>query len=54
MRALVTGATGFIGHHLVRRLVAMGDEVRCLVRPTSKIDEMRALGVSLVEGDVTR
>ncbi len=54
MRALVTGATGFIGHHLVRRLVAMGDEVRCLVRPTSKIDDLRALGVTFVEGDVTR
>ncbi|GIX47578.1 MAG: NAD-dependent epimerase [Candidatus Tectimicrobiota bacterium] len=35
MRALVTGATGFIGRHLVAALVAAGWQVRCLVRPTS-------------------
>ena len=32
MRALVTGATGLIGAHLVRALVGAGHEVRCLVR----------------------
>ncbi len=35
MRALVTGATGFIGSHLVRRLVAKGVEVHVMVRPSS-------------------
>ncbi len=54
MRVLVTGATGFIGHHLVHRLVAMGDEVRCLVRPTSETDAIAALGVDLRVGDVTQ
>ncbi len=32
----VTGATGFIGSHLVESLIASGDEVRCLVRPGSR------------------
>ncbi len=35
MRALVTGATGFIGSHLTRHLVSKGVEVHVLVRPTS-------------------
>jgi len=32
---LITGATGFLGRHLVRRLLAAGEAVRCLVRPGS-------------------
>ena len=41
---LVTGASGFIGTHLVRRLVARGFRVSCLVRATSRIEELRAAG----------
>ncbi|HEX7939381.1 MAG TPA: NAD-dependent epimerase/dehydratase family protein [Gemmatimonadaceae bacterium] len=33
MIAVVTGASGFIGRNLVRRLLSRGAEVRCLVRP---------------------
>ncbi len=47
---LVTGATGFIGLHLVCRLVACGYRVSCLVRATSRVDELRALGVELITG----
>lgn len=32
---LVTGGTGFVGRHLIRRLCAAGEAVRCLVRPGS-------------------
>jgi len=50
---LVTGASGFIGQHLVRRLIERGDRVSCLVRATSRIDELRSSGAQLIEGDAT-
>jgi nucleoside-diphosphate-sugar epimerase len=37
---LVTGGTGFIGRHLVRRLVETGARVRLLVRPSSDLDAL--------------
>jgi nucleoside-diphosphate-sugar epimerase len=52
-RVLVTGASGFIGPHLVDALVARGDEVTALVRPTSQVDRLESLGVTLARGDVT-
>jgi len=53
MRALVTGATGFIGWHLVRRLAERGDDVSCLVRPTSQVAALARWPVRFVSGDVT-
>jgi nucleoside-diphosphate-sugar epimerase len=50
---LVTGASGFIGRHLVRRLTEFGNRVSCLVRATSHIDELWSAGAQLVTGDVT-
>jgi nucleoside-diphosphate-sugar epimerase len=50
---LVTGATGFIGTHLARRLVKDGHRVRCLVRASSDTSGLEALGVELVRGDLT-
>ena len=50
---LVTGASGFIGQHLVRRLIERGDRVSCLVRATSRIDELRSSGAQLFVGDAT-
>lgn len=38
MNLLVTGATGFIGQHLMRRLLDSGNTVSILVRPTSQTD----------------
>lgn len=52
MEALVTGATGFIGSHVVRTLVADGWTVRCLARPSSPRDLLADVDVTWVEGDV--
>lgn len=51
--AAVTGATGFIGNALVRRLLARGQRVRALVRPSRDASALRALGAEIVPGDVT-
>ena len=47
MKALVTGGTGFVGCHLVRSLLARGAEVRCLVRPASRLDNLEGLDVEV-------
>jgi nucleoside-diphosphate-sugar epimerase len=52
MNALVTGATGFIGGALVRRLAGQGWTVRCLVRPARDVAERTACGVSVARGDI--
>jgi nucleoside-diphosphate-sugar epimerase len=52
-RVLVTGATGFIGHHLVHALLEQGDQVGCLVRPTSDTSQLPTEQVSLAMGDIT-
>lgn len=53
MRYLVTGATGFIGGHLVERLVRGGHEVTALVRSPGKAARLRELGVHELEGDMS-
>lgn len=50
MRALVTGAGGFLGRYVVEQLVARGDHVRGLCR--RPCDPLQRLGVEVVQGDI--
>lgn len=54
-RDLVTGASGFVGSRLVRRLVAEGHEVHVLARPTSRLDRLgdAAAAVRVHQADLT-
>src|SRR5262245_19098377 len=49
---LITGATGLVGSHIAEQLVARGEHVRALVRPTSDVGFLQQLGVELVHGDL--
>jgi uncharacterized protein YbjT (DUF2867 family) len=51
MRALVTGATGYIGGRLVSRLAESGYGVRCMVRDAGRASGLRDAGHELVEAD---
>jgi dihydroflavonol-4-reductase len=53
MKIFITGATGFIGKCVIKRLAQTKHQIRCLVRKTSNVDELKALGVTFVQGDVT-
>ncbi|MBA2396749.1 MAG: NAD(P)H-binding protein, partial [Ktedonobacteraceae bacterium] len=52
---LVTGATGYIGRHVVNRLIAQGERPRCLVRdPNRAAKLLPADKVDFVHGDTTQ
>jgi dihydroflavonol-4-reductase len=53
VKVFVTGGTGFIGGHVVRKLRERGDDVVALVRSRDKAKDLEALGVQLVEGDLS-
>src|SRR5512135_3542676 len=53
MKIFITGGTGFIGTELVRRLRQTPHELRCLARPTSRVDALQAQNIPIVRGDVT-
>jgi 2-alkyl-3-oxoalkanoate reductase len=40
MRALITGANGFLGRHVVASLLARGVEVRAMVRPAARLEAL--------------
>lgn len=52
MQVFVSGATGFIGIQLVKRLLSQGDRVHALYRSESKADLIRLPGVKLFKGDI--
>ena len=51
-RALVTGATGLVGSHIVELLLREGWSVRGLARSDASRDALRAAGVEAVNGDL--
>jgi len=51
-RVLLTGATGFVGWHVVDALAGTGVALRALVRPTSRTGALERHGVELVRGDL--
>jgi dihydroflavonol-4-reductase len=52
MNTLVTGASGFLGSHIARQLVARGDDVRVLLRPSSHNRAIGDLSLEYVTGDL--
>lgn len=53
MAVLITGGTGFIGSHVARKLTERGERVRALARPSSRTEELDAMGAEVVRGDIT-
>ncbi|HEX6016427.1 MAG TPA: NAD-dependent epimerase/dehydratase family protein, partial [Geminicoccaceae bacterium] len=53
MRVLVTGATGFVGQALTRRLLETGEEVRVLARQPDKVTRSGLAVGEIHQGDIT-
>jgi dihydroflavonol-4-reductase len=52
-KTLLTGGAGFIGTHLGRALLERGDELRLLIRRTTRAEHLQGLDCEVVTGDVT-
>ena len=52
MTTLVTGASGFLGSHVARQLVARGEDVRVIMRPSSTNRAVADLSLEYVTGDL--
>jgi len=52
MKALVTGATGFVGSHLVEALQRAGHDVTALARSPAKAAPLEKLGIRVAQGDL--
>jgi len=54
MKVFLTGATGFIGHHVAKALAAQGAQLRMLVRKTSKLDNLEGISGETHVGDLAQ
>ena len=54
MEILVTGANGFTGGHLARRLLSEGHRVRALVRSAMQAEQLAGIGIDARVGELTR
>lgn len=52
MRIALTGATGFLGGHLLRRLLGSGHSVLAIVRDRARAEPLAAAGVDIIHGDL--
>lgn len=52
MKAFVTGATGFVGSHVARALAAEGADLRLLIRPSSRTENIADLRAEVAVGDL--
>ncbi|MFA5405600.1 MAG: NAD(P)-dependent oxidoreductase, partial [Ignavibacteria bacterium] len=52
MKAFITGATGFVGSHLVDELLKKNYEVYCLIRKTSNLRWLKDKNVHFIEGNL--
>ncbi|WP_426088441.1 NAD-dependent epimerase/dehydratase family protein [Janthinobacterium sp. PSPC1-1] len=50
MKLFITGATGFVGGSVARRLIEAGHSVRGLVRDSAKAEQLKAIGITPVLG----
>jgi nucleoside-diphosphate-sugar epimerase len=53
MKYFLTGATGFIGGKLAKRLASYGHTIHALVRDPEKAQDLKDLGIKLFKGDIT-
>jgi len=53
MNIFITGATGFIGSHVAKRLAGTDHKLVCLARPSSDVSELEKQDVTIIKGDVT-
>jgi dihydroflavonol-4-reductase len=54
MKVFLTGATGFVGHHVAVALAGQGAELRLLVRPTSRLENLEGIAGETHIGDLAR
>jgi uncharacterized protein YbjT (DUF2867 family) len=49
---LIIGASGLLGHQTAKQLLARGEQVRLLARDPSRVDDLRRMGATVMQGDL--